>query len=100
MKTTIVRITTEDTKKTYELPGEDVPQLWAAEISVTCVDKYGYHTTPNSNKKTIYLERQTLVDHGMLPQSHTDEKPPVPVAPTAEDLILQLLECVGVFPEE
>ena len=99
MKKTVVRITTEDTKKTYELPGEDTPQLWAAEISVACVDKNGYHRHPDSCKKTIYLERQTLIDHGLFCVMKETNNQSVPSL-TAEDLILQLLECVGVFPEE
>ena len=99
MKKTVVRITTEDTKKTYELPGEDTPQLWAAEISVAAVDQYGHNRNPDSCKKTIYLERQTLIDHGLIGKMQETKDQSVP-APTAEDLILQLLECVGVFPEE
>jgi len=99
MKKTIVRITTEDTKKTYELPGEKTPQLWAAEVSVTAVDNNGYHRHPDSCKKTIYLERQTLIDHGLIGTQQETKDQSVP-APTAEDIILQLLECVGVFPEE
>jgi len=92
-KETFVRITTEDTKKTYELPGKDVPQLWHVSMEIRSHEK-GYSIC----KEDIYLERQTLVDHGLVPQVEKDTPPPAPV-PTVEDLILQLLEAVGVFPE-
>jgi|GEM_PF-5602906 len=110
MKETIVRITTTGTKglrgKTYEFPrhdGEPNPRLWAVSLSIIGVDADGRDSSTMGGagitRETIYLERQVLVDHGLLSWCAIDEKPPVS-APTAEDLILQLLECVGVFPEE
>jgi len=94
-----VRITTEDTKKTYELPGKHVPKLWGAGLNLYALNKNGSHAEIYSAcDAEIYLERQTLVDHGLIPQSPED-KPALDPAPTAEDLILQLLHTVGVYPE-
>jgi len=108
MKETIVRITTTGTeglrRKTYEFPrhdGEPNPRLWAVSLAISKVEEDGRDSTAGAGikRETVYLERQVLVDHGLLPWCAIDEKPPVS-APTAEDLILQLLECVGVFPGE
>ncbi len=96
----VMRITTEDTKKTYEFPGEDNPQLWAVQLQIDRVDGGG-HAYFNSHlriPKTIHVERETLENAGLLPMKKEikDASP----TETPEDLILRLLEHVGVYPSE
>jgi len=105
MKKTIVQITTAGTEhcaeKTFVLPGEDVPQLWAVELRIDAVDRRsGRHSMDRKSAQgTIYLEREVLEAHGLVGRRSASLME-LDVAPTAEDLILQLLEHVGVFPEE
>lgn len=95
------RITTQDTKKTYELPSENAPQLWLVELIISNVE----HATGTAiksahTKASIHLERQTLVDAGLLPKAEADKEPTNETRERPEDLILRLLEHVGVFPEQ
>jgi len=106
-KVTKTYITTEDTKETYTFPPDDgveQPQLWEVVVYVLPVEKktgissggINSYSTPNG---AIYLERQTLVNHGMMPVVYPGDKPPADNPSTAEDLIIQLLETVGYYPE-
>ena len=102
-----VYITTEDTKKTYEYPadkGQSNPPLWEVELRISVVDTQGHASPINkytSSSGTIFVERQTLVDRKMLPYiCGVDKKPPEDNTPTAGDLIIQLLESVGFYPNE
>jgi len=105
MKKTIVRITTEATEgvdsKTFELPDETAPQLWAVELRIKSVGRNGNHNFDRfaSVVKTIYLEREVLELHGLVGKRPEPADPEVQAQPTAEDLIIQLLELVGYFPE-
>jgi hypothetical protein len=106
MKESIVEITTHDTKKLYRFNGSPAPtrpQIWRVNLSIGCVYNTGHTSSmvtslPSSTKCSVYLERATLERHGLLPVIDTkvEEKSVQPL--TAEDLILQLLELVGVFP--
>jgi hypothetical protein len=97
-----VFITTADTGKTYTFPpveGVENPQLWEVKISIHSVSSRGNTDSGYSSaEREIFVERQKLVDHGLLPVSTDDKPKPIP-APTAEDLILSLLDLVGVHPE-
>lgn len=102
-------ITTDDTNKTYEMPGyggqtpKGNPQLWAIEIKMDALDNNGnYHFSGDgSGPKVFFVERQTLERLGMT--SYIEAKPPVPPR-TQEDEIRETLEkllsLVGVYPEE
>ena len=97
----VVRITTEDTKKTYEFPGLDNPQLWAVTLQIKCVDGGGFaHFSSPSfcTERIIHVERETLANAGLI--GRPVEKEDKPLEETAEDLILRLLEHVGVYPVE
>ena len=94
----IVRITTEDTKKTYEFPNEGNPQLWAVTLSIEGISFYGQPAHGSVCKKIIHIERETLENAGLLPKQN--EKKDEVAEETAEELILRLLEHVGVYPTE
>lgn len=100
MRETVTRITTADTEKTYELPGENVPQLWEAELAIRAVEEDGEINRPSSPEVIIYIERQTLVNAGLLPEVKDDVKPTEDTKETPEGLLLRLLEHVGIYPQE
>lgn len=102
----IKKITTNDTKKTYTFTDgarqDGTPQLWQIECtarpfcndgSIGPLDRYG------GMQVFLIVERQTLVNAGELPVVKDDSTPP-PGAPTMEEIILQLLDMVGVRPNE
>jgi hypothetical protein len=105
-ETNIRRITTDDTKKTYEFvnqkPTGDFPQLWRMEVSVSAFEKSGQYVNRGYPipSRILIVERQTLVDRGLIPPHTTDTKPPENPPETLEDLILRLLDMVGVRPNE
>jgi cytochrome oxidase assembly protein ShyY1 len=102
----IKRITTDDTKKTYEFvnqkPTGDFPQLWRMEVYISALEKSGQYIprTVTTPFRVLIVERQTLVDRGFLPPSTSDDKPPEKPSETLEDLILRLLDMVGVRPND
>ena len=99
-KQNIVRIKTHDTKKTYDFPGKDVPPLWEVKLELMPItsngssDSYGHRTAG-----TVYLEKETLLAAGLAPQNRQEPKNPEPTK-TVGDLILELLEMLGVYPVE
>ena len=98
MKTNIVRIETDDTHKTYDLPNAEAPQLWALKMQITCVGDSGSVSFGcTSPDHTLYLERATLVAAGLLPQTKTT---PVTIEETPIDLALRFLEKLGIYPTE
>ena len=105
MKKTIVQITTAETEgthsQTYSLPDKTAPQLWAVELRVAALDRNGHHNFPpfSTTTKTIYLEREVLTNHGLIGKRPDPVEPAADPQPTAEELIIQLLELVGYFPE-
>jgi hypothetical protein len=102
MRQSIVRITTHDTKKTYEYGADiegDRPQLWEATLALKCVDQNGRTGDYHAKSVTVYLERETLERHKLVPQPAEPKRQPLPYTETPEDLLLRLLEAVGVYPE-
>lgn len=97
MKEEIVRITTYDTKKVYELPGENVPQLWEVKLTISAINDRG-SVCSSSRYDVAHVERQTLVDAGLLPVAYNDKKSNSNPPKTPQDLILELLEILGVYP--
>ena len=98
MKESIVRITTDDTHKTYEFPNDDNPQLWQVNLQMEALNPFG-NAHPNYTQKTVYIERETLEKAGLVPFSKPEDKKRQPTE-TAEDLILRLLEMCEVYPAE
>jgi len=95
-----VRVTTADTKKTYEFPGEGNPEIWQVEITIKTLHRIsgaldGYPMT--SPKNIIHVERETLENAGVVGKRVEPGKKHVPKE-TAEDLIIRLLEHVECYP--
>lgn len=102
MRENIVRIKTHDTRETYEFPikrGEDNPQLWEVEIRIGRVESRGLTQYGLSTSKSVFLKCETLKLHGLIPKDTRLGKTVEPTR-TAEDLIMELLEIVGVYPTE
>ena len=104
-KKSIIRITTYDTNKTYDFfRGEknNNPPIWEVGLFVKAVDCNGV-TSDNGNRwprKTIYLERNVLENAGLVPSVRVKDGPKKEPQKTSEELILALLEYVGVYPLE
>ena len=101
MKRKMVIIKTSDTKKEYEFEvgksDKDRPQLWEVEIKIACVDDDGSSSIDRySENRFIYVERETLENHGLVPRE-IKSKEALPKKST-EDLMLEFLE--RVFPEK
>jgi hypothetical protein len=100
----LVRIVTHDTKKTYEFPSkEKKPQIWEVTLHLKCVDN-STGNVPSSHgtypSATVYLERSSLEAAGLMSVPRpTHDAIPEPQR-RAEDLIMELLELVGVYPSE
>jgi len=97
----VVRITTEDTKKMYEFPSETSPEIWAVNIRIERLNLNGivcFNAASYYSEKVIHVEERTLQNAGLIgrPSDKKDE----PIEETPEDLILRLLEHVGVYPVE
>jgi len=62
MRKSIVKITTEDTKKTYEFPGEGInnPQLWEVEIRINALNHGTHCYSSASATKVIHVEREAV----------------------------------------
>ncbi len=88
---------------TYEYPDQDKPrknpQVWAVSMTLQCVeeDTGDYSFKRYSTQKTIFVERDTLENAGLM-QVFDGREIPEEKKITVEDLILQLLEHVGVYP--
>lgn len=96
---TIRRITTAE-GNVYELPSADAPQLWEVAMQVRCMTVHGQPADRVRSSTTIvHVERQTLVEAGVLPMKEDDKKQGVEKKETAEDLLLRLLAHVDVYPE-
>ena len=99
---TVVRITTTDTKKTYEFPSEKGhPNLWQVSLTVQFIDKNGRVSRPSTYEPPsgiVHVERKTLEDAGVLPMAHDRKTKDEGPTETVEDLIIRLLEHVGYYP--
>lgn len=100
-KQNIVRITTVDTEKTYEITygmdNKDIPQLWEVSIGIACVDpNTGQSEVRDRSAKSVYVERETLEAVGLV-GVHRSQMTSTMIE-SAESLILRLLEHVGVYP--
>jgi hypothetical protein len=95
-------ITTVDTKQTYRFDGEknQNPQLWAIVLETNPVDaKTGYDRPSQlggNRKATVYVERQTLVNTGLLPEATQDNPVTEETKETVEDLILRIVDMLGI----
>ena len=85
--------------KRYKLGAPDTPQLWAVELRMKYLSPRGHSDFRETNpvRETVYIEQETLLQYGL--QSKLLQKKQTQPAPrTAEELILELLEYVGVYP--
>ena len=101
MKRTVTFITTADTFQVFSFPpneGEENPELWEAELTISYVDPRTGYSNRHGTKGSAYITRRTLELAGCLGTGKPKEEDP-PVE-TVEDLIIRLLSCVGVFPTE
>ncbi len=97
----VVRIITEDTKKTYEFPGKDNPRLYSVELKITAIGSNGQPKYGIVCTKHIHLEENTLLKAGLLQaQYRGPREAEAPTTETPADLILRLLKHVGVYPVE
>lgn len=94
----ITRIKTV-TGNVYELPGKGIPQLWEIQLFIYHINENGSVDRNSTRSSGIHVEREVLENHGLLPRADTKEVES-PVTKTPEDLILELLERVGVYPTE
>lgn len=81
-----------------ELPSKE--QLWQVELRISPLNEHGTAGTTCVATGVTHVSRETLEQHGLLPRVVTKRLAPGGPTPTAEDLILELLECVGVYPTE
>ena len=105
-KITKIFITTDDTGKTYEMPGyggdnpKDQPQLWLVEVRIDALDKNGQAVLKGPGH-LFYVERSTLEKLSMVSRHDTPEpKPPVTKEDEIRETLEKLLSLVGVYPEE
>lgn len=96
----IIRITTDDTKKTYEFvdgqAAEGTPQLYRLEVKILSGNGHGVFYADNYTSAIVHVEHETLVKCGRFKPVNKSE--PVEVTETLEDLVLHLLNMVGVNP--
>ena len=99
----IVRITTSDTKKTYEYPSTGNPQLFEISMRIRPIHASGAATKSFQYEHIhhgMYVELETLLAAGMTSYARKPKESDPPATETPEDLILRLLEVVGVYPQE
>ena len=97
----ILRITTEDTQQTYEFPDTTNPPICAVKIEIALIHSQGHsYFGPGSaaTETIVHLELATIENAGLRPM-RKERKNELPVE-TPEDLILRLLEHVGIYPTE
>ena len=102
MRENIVRITTHDTKQTYEYPrekGKEDP-VWEVTLQTGFVNSYSGQTQYLSKIKSVFLTQDTLISHGLVGQVRDKDNNVIVSPKTPEDLLLELLEIVGVYPTE
>ena len=103
MRENIVRITTHDTKQTYEYlreKGKEDPQLWEVTLQTGYVNNCSGQTQYLSKAVSVFLTEETLKSHGLVGQVRDKDNNVIVSPKTPEDLILELLEIVGVYPTE
>lgn len=101
METHITRITTDDTKKTYEFvdgkAAEGTPMIYKLEIRVSNPTGMGGFSIPQWVTAYLYVEHDSLVRTGhFVPQGQQVPQ----VTESWQDLVLRLLDLVGVRPTE
>ncbi|MDF1551963.1 MAG: hypothetical protein P1P84_02820 [Deferrisomatales bacterium] len=101
MRQSVIRITTHDTKEVFEYPGEN-PRLWDVQIKIARVNHQGQSNTDDRftiPSAKVFLTEGTMRKFGLVPQQ-TKVKEVPHTQSTAEDLLLELLSLVGVYPTE
>lgn len=98
-------ITTDDTGKTYEMPGydgdnpKDQPRLWLVELRIKLLDKNGQGFFKGLLHE-FYVEQSTIEKLGMIPYHDTPEpQPPITKKDEVRETLEKLLSLLGVYPE-
>lgn len=86
MITRTVTITTDDTGKVYKIPLKGI-QLWEIRMSIHAFDNETGIISSSLKTVTKHVERQTLVDVGLLPQARDDDPPPA-IRPTIDNFLI------------
>ena len=102
---TKIFITTVDGKTiTYPQKEGSKQQVWEATLRISLVDSNtGYAKDTRiygPAEVTVFVTRETLEEAGLLPRQRGAFNESEPPSETAEDLLLRLLEHVGVYPQE
>ena len=100
LKQTIVKVTTNDTKKTYTFldgkPSEDTPQLWLVTCNLKCIRNPNDIPENGNGDPILILERQSFVDCGKFQPASTDKARPEKTRDIAE-LLIKALRDSGVL---
>ena len=100
MLKTTRKIKCEDTGKEYTMGEKGTPQLWAVRLQIgACDSRSGNASFTSHGWKEVHCERETLLKCGLLPLTEKEKKE-VMEETSVIDLVTQLLEHVGVFPEQ
>lgn len=98
----ICEFTASDTGKTYRsVDGEwegEVPRLWAVDVEVKVLNQFGGTGTHGGTVRLV-VEDSSIARAGALPSWLESEEKPVE-GRSLDDLVLELLETVGVYPAE
>jgi hypothetical protein len=103
----IYEITTADTNQTYRVMANGQhesgtgPQLWRLDVHISS-NLISSQSDRFNKSVTLFVERQTLVNIGHLPECYTDDptSSSKEKRETLEELILRLLGQVGVYPTD
>lgn len=103
-RTTKTYITLTDGRQ-YSFPTEEgdvLPEIWEVQINITRLDERGNKVSYGSVPlETVHVDRQLLFKHGVITLNRLEAqagKEPQPKS--VEDLLLELLESLGVYPQE
>lgn len=100
----IVKITTDDTQKTYVFGGDPLlnkqnPPLYKLEIRVCGNNGHGnFYAANQYSDAWLCVEEKTLIACGHFKAK--DKPNTQPPTRTLEDVVLELLDMVGVRPQE
>lgn len=96
----VARVTTLEGNK-YELPrdAKDAPQLWQITCTFRALDDNG-RVPSRGSEVTVIVERETLEKYNVLGIAFPKETSTEAPTETIDDLILRVLEHVGIYAGE
>lgn len=98
---TTTKVTTDDTKKTYDFPSKTNPQIWNLKLVLDGVVDYTGDLNSGHRQEigSFFVERATLERIGKMPVIETDGEPTPPTPRTVEELLNELLDLMAVLRE-